>query len=185
MSGDFKFVTELLSDFFKGNHVRKTLSFIHAEDITGWEGWLQIEMAKFLCEDKRVYSCNRERSYIPDKRATDKSGIRVDIVFEKAGSRGNSLNLIEFKRRKDMERCLDAMIDDAVKLACIKPSGRNFRGAWVVGLYETEGRSGTEVDTLAKEFMHRKIVCDGELLIRSNLIGTTGYAYTVLGADIQ
>ena len=57
---DLQFLEKLFLSFFKPPHVRKTLFAINESGITGWEKWLQVELATHLLRRSDVRSWDRE-----------------------------------------------------------------------------------------------------------------------------
>lgn len=67
-NGDFEFLSNLFDKFFSQKYIRNRLNLIEKRNITGWEIWLQVELALFLDEHENVMEWMREISCSTDRR---------------------------------------------------------------------------------------------------------------------
>lgn len=65
---DLKFLTEIFHTFFKQPHIRRTLIAISEDGITGWEKWLQIELATYFRQHESIKKWGREVQHKLDMR---------------------------------------------------------------------------------------------------------------------
>lgn len=68
LNGDFEFLSNLFDKFFLQKSIRDRLNLIEEKNITGWEIWLQIELAFFLDKQENVMGWVREVPCSTDKR---------------------------------------------------------------------------------------------------------------------
>ncbi len=174
MATDQKFVIELFQGFLKKKGTRDTLNIIFGTEITGWEKWLQIELAKHCSDHPDIKSWGREARYELDKRSAIRSKTAVDFFVHQ--KQKHSPLGIELKQANSLRSCIKAMIADKKKVSRIKWSQDDLRAIWCVGVHhqaEPE-KVKTMVEFCAKD---AKIAIDFAS-VYSEAIGKTGFSFT-------
>lgn len=171
---DLQFISQLFSEFFKNNHIKKRLKIIKNKQITGWEKWLQVEFGVFLDDHDIVMESGREGIFSVDRRKdTDKTKIYVDFILRKKNCTKDFYLAIELKQADSFRTCLGRMIDDANKIYKIR--GGNLRECFMVGIHNSE-----EHDLVISESWER---CSSFLPSKKRIvtrpIGRTGFSYTI------
>lgn len=174
---DLEFLTELSTEFFAQRSIRRTLQVIGAQNISGWEKWLQVEFAAFIHDHENVKAWSREAPYATDQRI-EKARTRcaVDfIVHQKYKQRHLAL---EIKQVKSVSRCTRAMVEDITKMLAIRRSEFDIRCVWCLGVHQ----DATDSEVLRKLKYHAD-----ELrlplspsLVATRSIGRTGYAFSLV-----
>ncbi|CAM3458263.1 MULTISPECIES: hypothetical protein [Yersinia] len=106
-----------LKTFFDHPDFKHKLRLISDMDITGWENWLQIEIALFLCRNEHIISWGRE------VRFENPEGQRIVPDFFLVNS-DDTLSLIEVKMNKNKVACLTQTKNDRAKINLFGPSAR-------------------------------------------------------------
>jgi len=141
LNDDFQFLKELVSDFFKQDHITIKLCEFDTYGISGWEIWLQVEFATFLyklkTERKIISHIEREVRYKFDKRKSpDKDTCCVDFMIQQKHKQ-SSIPL-EIKQNKNISDCIRYMLKDVDKYEKIRNSSLiSGRYLWCLGVYPT------------------------------------------------
>jgi hypothetical protein len=174
---DLEFLLSVVRPFFKQAHIKKTLSTIHEDGISGWEKWLQIELASFLRQHASVKAWGRETQYKLDKRLTKKkSACSVDFIIHERKKQSHLA--VELKQVNKMPACVQAMLRDLDKLGKIKGSEFDIRSVWCLGIHNR-----AHIDAVRREATYYSSTHDialSENAIVSERIGRTEYSFTVL-----
>jgi hypothetical protein len=176
MKQDFKFMTELVSEFFSKKTIRDTLASISDFEISGWEKWLQVEFAKFCMTHDQISDWGRELRYELDKRVSkERKSCFIDF-FIRQKYKQSSLG-IEIKQHKSPSSCIKAMITDIAKVDQIKYSQDDLRGIWCFGIHAEE--SHAEVVRLVAYHSNAMGISISSDLVFSKAIGKTGFSVTL------
>lgn len=174
---DLNFVNSLAEGFFAQRSLRKTLSVIRDEEMTGWEKWLQVEFATFIREHDGVKAWSRETPYAIDKRI-EKARERCAVDFIVHQKYKQSHLALELKQIDSVARCAQAMIKDIQKMRSIRRSEFDIRSVWCLGVHADE-----QAPTVLREFKYyaEKLDFDfDEKLFATQRIGKTGFSYSII-----
>lgn len=173
---DFKFVYDLSRAFFKKTHIKKTISLIKLESLTGWEKWVQIEFSAHILEHEGIKAWDREYRYKLDQRVRSlRQNCAVDFVVHQKGKHTHMA--IELKVKKTPNSCIRGMARDHNKIAAITKKENDIRSAWCLGIHLSE-HEDTVFERVKKHMGDPNIWMD-KALFRSETIGKTGYSFTV------
>lgn len=172
---DFEFVDGLAADFFRRPYLKRVLATINAASMTGWEKWLQIELASFLSSHTDVKAWWRESKYELDKRVLDsRDTCAVDFLIHEKWKQSHMA--LELKQANSPNGCVKAMLRDKKKIAAIKFKKFDIRSVWCLGVHREEDPK--EVRRLLA-YHADKMRLDVPKNFHSQGIGRTGYAYTI------
>jgi len=136
MKKDFQFVESTMQEFFEQEEIQTKLNQILEHDLTGWEIWLQIELALFLKKQPGIAESYRECTYTIDRRKTKKKySIAVDFLIRRKNYTKDYFIGIEIKQNQSAISCISNMLDDATKVANIRGSEDDMRSLWNVGIH--------------------------------------------------
>jgi len=170
---DFEFTVSLLESFFTQNKIQKSLQIIWENQIYGWETWVQIEFATFLCSMNEI-EWLRECSLLPDRRKDkEHTIIRPDFIFRRKGFSRERYILLEFKQNSwSTKQCLRGMFDDIKKISALRGSSaiRLFLG---VGIHPKAEMSKSEI----KDYILEWVKMDRNM-IYTKFIPNTEFAFT-------
>lgn len=108
---------------------------MYETDISGWEIWLQVELALFFQGHEKIADWNRERRYSVDKR-TSNSRNNVSIDFHLRKKHTHDAIPLEIKQHKKPSLCIQSMGADARKFSTIKSSSSTTsRPLWCMGIH--------------------------------------------------
>lgn len=175
MATDKEFMHSLTKDFFGSRQVRKTLILISECQISGWEKWLQIELARHCNSRDDITSWGREVRYGLDRRSASRAATAIDFLIHQKHKR--SPLGIELKQVKSPRACLKAMIQDKKKVWNIKWSQDNLRDVWCIGIHNAEEphRVRAVADFLAADLGY---ALDSTSFL-SERVGRTDFSFTV------
>lgn len=178
LSGDFEFLSNLFDNFFAQKRIRDHLNLIEEKAITGWEIWLQIELAFFLDKQENVMEWVREVSCSTDKRVEklkDK-GI-IDFWLKERNKSTETMIAVELKQSKSAKSCITAMMKDLNKYYSLKPSEHNYiRTFWCVGVHHA-----VEENTCLKIINENKTGYEfNQNHLLSKQIKGTNFSFTIL-----
>lgn len=177
IQNDLNFLATLAKSFFKQAHIKKTLTAIQEEKITGWEKWLQIELATFLRSHDSVKEWNREIQHALDKRiAKSRSACAIDFVIQQKHKHSNLA--LEIKQRSSMTACLRGMLRDIKKVGKIKETQFNSRGIWCLGVHDYASREDVVREVVYYSSQHKVAIQEQHVI--SEPIGKTGFSFTLL-----
>ncbi|WP_288357019.1 hypothetical protein [uncultured Pseudomonas sp.] len=135
---DFDFVSSILEEFFDRRKLRNSLSIIHDQEITGWEVWIQIELANFLSEHITMPQWCRELPLEFDyRREKTKWHFKPDFILRKKGWRLDQYVALEIKQHHQAGNCITNMIADLAKVAKMRKSEIYLKSAWALGIFHT------------------------------------------------
>lgn len=144
LNGDFEFLSNLFDKFFTQKGIRDRLNLIEEKNITGWEIWLQVELAFFLDVQENVTDWLREVPCSTDRRVEKlKAKGIIDFWLREKNKSSEMMIAVELKQAKSAKRCISAMIKDLNKFHSLKPSEHScIRTFWCVGIHleETEDK---------------------------------------------
>lgn len=174
---DLEFLASLADDFFSQRSIRKTLSVINEEEISGWEKWLQVEFASFVHDHQDIKAWGRETPYSTDKRITKaRERCAVDFILHQKYKQSHLA--LELKQIDSIARCTQAMIKDIQKMLTIRQSEFDIRSVWCLGVHIDEGPAKPLMEI---KYYAEKLDFDfDEKLFATKSIGKTGYAYTII-----
>ena len=136
---DFKFVVEIIKSFFEQEDIKRRIQLIEDKSITGWEIWLQVEIAVYLEDHKLVKDMFREYQYRVDRRKTkEKSYMAIDFIFRKKGAARDKYIALEIKQNRSTSSCLRGMMVDINKISLVKNSEDDIRSMWSLGIHPLE-----------------------------------------------
>lgn len=170
----------ILSDFFRAASVRKALRLIESMEISGWEIWLQVELARFVAEHPRIGEWHREYPLTLDRRMRARRRVaNVDFVLRQKWGRKDRPILVELKQRRRPSSCVRGMIRDLQKLSRLRRSSANPHSVWAVGVHRREGlpRMRNRIYRIAK----KRGVSIVESLILHRVVRKTPWAWTTIG----
>lgn len=133
---DFDHLSTLLHQFFTRDDIRQKLNIIDRNNISGWEIWMQIELANLLVSTGHEWW--REQPLGCDLRQNPtRSTLRTDFLLRKKGWTLDSYIALEIKQNNDPTSCVRNMILDLEKTAKIKRSEIDLRSFWTLGVTRT------------------------------------------------
>ena len=175
MATDQEFIHSLTQDFFRTKRVRETLSLIADCEISGWEKWLQIELARHCNSRDDVKTWDREVRYSLDQRSAKRAATAIDFLIHQKHK--HSPLGVELKQVKSPRACIKAMLQDKKKVWNIKWSQDNLRDVWCIGIHD------------AKDPQHVQAIAEYESKVvkyeyaassfLSERIGRTAFSFTV------
>lgn len=138
-NGDFEFLSNLFDEFFKQKFIKNRLNIIEKKAITGWEIWLQVELAFFLDKHENVMEYFREVPCSTDGRIEKlKAKGIIDFWLREKKKSTETMIAVELKQAKSAKSCITAMIKDLNKFHSLKPSEKNYiRTFWCLGVHPT------------------------------------------------
>ena len=175
MPTDKDFIHSLTQDFFRTKRVRETLALIADCGISGWEKWLQIELARHCDSRGDVKTWDREVRYGLDRRSAARGATAIDFLIHQKHK--HSPLGIELKQVKSPRACIKAMLRDKKKVWNIKWSQDNLREVWCIGVHNAEdlGRVTALAEFEAKVLAY---AFDASSLLTER-IGRTDFSFTV------
>ncbi|WOE41003.1 hypothetical protein [Acinetobacter chinensis] len=178
INGDFNFLSSLFEKFFKQKYIKDRLLLIEDKEITGWEIWLQIELAFFLDDQNNVMEWLREVPCSMDKRIEKLKlqGI-IDFWLRERNKSTETMIAIELKQHKDAKQCIKEMMKDINKFNSLKPSEHSYiRSFWCVGVHRTvqEGTCLTYINENKQGYTF-----DQNHLLSQEIKGTN-FSFTIL-----
>jgi hypothetical protein len=175
MATDQEFIHSLTQDFFRTKRIRETLALIADCEISGWEKWLQIELARHYNSRDDVKAWDREVRYALDRRSTARAATAIDFLIHQKHK--HSPLGIELKQVKSPRACVKAMLKDKKKVWNIKWSQDNLRDVWCIGVHNAEDPK--RVRAIA-DFEATELKYDFEpSSFLSERIGRTEFSFTV------
>lgn len=173
---DFEFIALLSSEFFQRAHIKKTLKAIDESQMTGWEKWIQIELAAFLEAREEIKAWWRESSYELDGRVVaSRKKCAVDFLVHQKWKQSHMA--LELKQVNSPTACVQGMIRDKKKIQGIKSTKYDIRSAWCVGVHRV--CEPDEVKRLVAYYGSKlKSPVDAKLLATER-IGYSPYMFTV------
>lgn len=152
---DFEYIRTLLHDFFAIKSIRDKLNLIDEYGITGWETWMQVEFAAFLCAQNGDWE--REGRYLLDRRMSlDKFYFKPDFILRKKGWGVDTYVALEFKQNSQPAACIRNMVLDLEKVAKARRSEVNLRSVWAIGVTSMLNIDENELVELAKTYVNPK-----------------------------
>ena len=176
LKDDFDFVASVASDFFQRAHIKKTLKAIDESAMTGWEKWIQIELAAFLETRDDIKAWWRESAYELDGRVVEsRKKCAVDFLVHQKWKQSHMA--VELKQVNSPTACVQGMIKDKKKIQGIKSTKYDIRSVWCVGVHRVA--EPAEVQRLVAYYGSKlKSPIDGKLL-STERIGYSPYMFTV------
>lgn len=173
---DFRFITSLSSDFLQRAHIKKTLGSIDDCKMTGWEKWLQIELAAFLETREDIKTWWRESSYEIDKRVVEsRKRCTVDFLIHQKWKQSHMA--LEIKQVNSPTVCIQGMIKDKKKIETIKTAKYDIRSVWCIGVHRVTEVS--EVERLVAYYGSKLMSPVNSKLLLTEQIGYSPYMFTV------
>lgn len=133
--GDFVFISSVTDGFFRKKSIKDTIKIIDSQNITGWEKWLQIELAKFFQDHSDVSDWRRECRYMLDKR-TSRNRESCTVDFSLKQKYKQSWIALEVKQINSPASCIKYMQKDLLKIRQIKNSQDDIRTVWCLGIHK-------------------------------------------------
>lgn len=173
---DFEFITSLSSGFFQRNHIKKTLKTINDCKMSGWEKWLQIELAAYLETREDIKAWWRESSYEIDKRVVEsRKRCAVDFLVHQKWKQSHMA--LELKQVNSPAACIQGMIKDKKKIETIKTAKYDIRSVWSIGVHRVTETA--EVKRLADYYSSKlKLPINSQFQLAER-IGYSPYMFTV------
>ncbi|MFG6467533.1 hypothetical protein [Roseateles sp. BYS87W] len=173
---DFEFIASLSSDFFQRAHIKKTLKAINDSEMTGWEKWLQIELAAFLEARDDIKAWWRESSYEMDKRLVEsRKRCAVDFLVHQKWKQSHMA--LELKQVNSPTACVQGMIRDKKKIDGIKSAKYDIRSVWCVGVHRAVDPA--EVARLVAYYGSKLNSPVNPKLLSTERIGYSPYMFTI------
>ena len=176
LTQDFEFISGLSSKFFQRSHIKTTLKAIDLSSMTGWEKWLQIELAAFIQSRLEIKARFRESSYELDKRVVaSRKKCAVDFLVHQKFKQSHMA--LELKQVNSATACIQGMIRDKKKIHAIKNAKYDIRSVWCVGVHRS--CEPAEVARLAAYYGSKlKYPVNPKLLVTEK-IGYSPFMFTV------
>lgn len=175
MQNDFSYLARIFDEFFSCRHVNNRLSLIYQSEISGWEAWLQIELAHFLITHSSEPEWYREIPLQFDRRSeSEKSYFRPDFIIRKKYWPIATYVAVEIKQHPIPASCIRNMFSDICKVSKMRMSQLNMRSLWALGVFKTDKE--LNLDELVDNY-----VGDSASFSKCELIGRTGFAYLLYG----
>lgn len=177
-NGDFEFLSNLFDKFFSQKYIRNRLNLIEKRNITGWEIWLQVELAFFLDEHENVMEWMREISCSTDRRVEKlKAKGIIDFWVREKNKSTETMIAIELKQSQSAKSCITAMIKDLNKFYSLKPSEYDYiRTFWCIGVHlQVQEKTCLDYINANKEGYE----FDPNHLLSKNIKGTN-FSFTIL-----
>lgn len=131
---DFQFMHILATSFFQRAHIKKTLKAVDASAMSGWEKWLQIELAAFIQDQPNIKAWWRESSYELDQRVVaSRKKCAVDFLIHQKWKQSHMA--LELKQVNSASACVQGMLRDKRKIQSIKAGKYDIRSAWCIGVH--------------------------------------------------
>jgi len=176
MRRDFNYLHTLVSAFFSKRHIQKGLNIIRTSEISGWEGWLQVEFAYFLSEHDSGPEWWREWPVEYDyRKEKDRWFLRPDFIIRKKGWKTESYVALELKQHPEAGSCLNNMMADVAKVSKARKSELDIRSFWVLGVTEKEPKNEIRHKMFTRAQEKEVELIDDCVAIR--FIPNTEYAY--------
>lgn len=176
LAKDFEFITSFSSEFLQRAHIKKTLKAINDSGMTGWEKWLQIELAAFLEARADIKAWWRESSYELDKRvAESRKRCAVDFLVHQKWKQSHVA--LEVKQINSPTACVQGMIRDKKKIQSIKSAKYDIRSAWCLGVHRVI--EPDEVERLVIYYGSKLKAPVNQKLLLTERIGYSPYMFTV------
>ncbi|MCG9702691.1 hypothetical protein L1D19_21730 [Vibrio natriegens] len=138
MDTDFQFTLQLLQRFFKQPKIQHRLQLITEHDITGWEIWLQVELACFINDHEDISEWYRECQYSVDKRlAKTRQHMAIDFAFRRKRTKKDRYIALEIKQNLNVTQCIHNMVKDIEKVWWMRSSEDDIRSMWCLGVHPT------------------------------------------------
>jgi hypothetical protein len=132
---DFDFLRNLLTEFFAQRSLRSRFRIMEETNISGWEIWLQVELALFLQKHDDVSQWQREKRHSLDMRKSDYWN-NASIDFSVRQKHAHSFIPLEIKQHKIASQCIKYMAEDIKKFRNIKDSEHiTGRSLWCMGIH--------------------------------------------------
>lgn len=173
---DFDFIASLASDFFQRAHIKKTLRAIDESAMTGWEKWIQIELAAFLEGRDDIKAWWRESGYELDGRvAASRRKCAVDFLVHQKWKQSHMA--VELKQVNSPTACVQGMLKDKKKIQGIKSAKYDIRSVWCVGVHRVA--EPDEVLRLVAYYGSKLKFPINAKLLHTERIGYSSYMFTV------
>lgn len=178
LNGDFEFLSNLFDKFFSQKPILDRLKLVDEKGITGWEIWLQVELAFFLDAQESVMEWVREVPCSTDGRIEKlkQRGI-IDFWLREKNKSIDTMIAVEIKQAKSAKSCITAMMKDLNKFHSLKPSEKNcIRTFWCLGVHRA-----VEEETCLKIINEHKIGYEfNQNHLLSKKIKGTNFSFTIL-----
>jgi hypothetical protein len=173
---DFEFLKETTNAFFHKQSIIKTINIIDANDLCGWERWLQIEFAKFCCDYEAISEWDREERYKLDRRISKiKSQCSIDFTLRQKHK--HSWVALELKQINSASQCIKSMLGDVIKLSKIRRSQDDIRTIWCVGVHKNKTEIKMQGIIAKYEAEHRMEIKREQVYTKQ--IGKSAYSFTL------
>lgn len=175
---DFHFVSELLTAFFRQPSLKSALRVIQAREITGWEVWIQVELARFLSEHETGPEWYREESLQFDYRIEKtRYFFKPDFIIRKKGAATGRYIALEIKQHRQAGNCVSNMVSDLVKVSKMRRSEIDLRSFWALGIFQTEHNS--DVETIIQSKLEAAGLEFHKTVVAFAPIGRTPFSYAL------
>jgi hypothetical protein len=153
-------------------------SIIGANEISGWEVWLQIEFARFLSGHHTEPTWWRESKLEFDyRKEKEKYFFKPDFLIRKKGWHSDGYAALEIKQHRNAAICVSNMINDLVKVSKVRKSELNLRCYWALGFFMTDPADDVEEIVLLKGILANVEVTESQLAIEE--IEGTHFSYAL------
>lgn len=180
---DFDYLRELVQDFFSQPYISDKLQLISDIDITGWEIWFQVEFSFFLKQHSSKVDWKREHKIPFDlRKEKSKKNMCIDFFIRKKGWKKDHYLLLEVKQHKDAGTCMNAMLDDLIKLNKMRPTNlQEARSFWMLGIFSKNIEQSIEDinQKLQDRLTKREISLNPDMILISE-IEKTNYTFLIL-----
>lgn len=124
---DLAKIRSIIFPFFKVRKIKESLNSIKNNKISGWEKWLQIELAMYLARSSDVAEWNMEYVFKVNKKFNaGRSFIYLDLGFRLKKHSKSEWFFVDIKQHDDYQKCIDGMTKDFQKV--ITARKRSLRG---------------------------------------------------------
>lgn len=138
MASDFKILEEVC-EFLKHKPIHSMLKWLSREHITGYEKWLQFELAHWF--GSQGHGVKIEYELNADQRMTGKEKMRVDLGINLKYQNNDKWHAIELKVKKRSTGALVQSIEDHLRLQTASGVNWPFRSVTTIGFFHSDNLS--------------------------------------------
>jgi hypothetical protein len=178
MNQDFEYIADLIEEFFSQSRTQQSLSIINAQEITGWEVWLQIEFSYFLSNHLSKPEWWREEILDYDQSLEkERKFLKPDFLIRKKGWKRETYVALEFKQHINASNCIANMRKDMQRVERLDQTSINLRSYWVMGVYQRQPKN--EIKALIIDALHTHDYEYELNLTRNKVINNTPFGYCI------
>jgi hypothetical protein len=179
MQKDFETIKNALSQIFKK---KDHFQYFTEKNMTGWEKWLQIELALQLnqigeskIEDPFFYHMGKLRPMSKNKFEK----CFIDLTFRVKNSQRKTIGAIELKVTKS-QNGLKAAFSDLYKISAIKTTNWKFRSVTAILIHPTKDKE-TKFKRLKEELLNHNLKISDGLNTQTMSIPNSNFELIMIG----